>query len=177
MRRWCLKMGLVVGVLPVLMALSYMGMAVLPGDAADLAKPAQYRQVQAGGSIEIRLRSTEGGIPPAEMVLSDPSAAMVGYDPRDDYRYREIPGATYSHGPDSIRLFVPNAMSGNYSLRIIGVEYGRYDVYMTGFDRTGARADIRFTRLLEPGRVNHFLILYTNVGGARISARQLPGGE
>ncbi len=143
-----------------------------------MAQPAQYRGGEAGGSLDIRIRSLEGAqYPPGDLVISDPYAQMAGYDPRDDYTYQEIPGATYTQEGDAFRLYLLNAVSGNYSLRVIGADYGRYDVSMTGYDRTGARADIRFSALLEPGQVHHYLIRYSNSDGARISARRTPIGE
>ncbi len=150
---------------------------------AGQATPAQYAPEEAavGASLQIRIRSDEGAqYPPGDLLLSDPSARMSGSDARTTYR--EIPGAIYTQETLSPRQYaflmdVANAVSGNYSLRVIGVDYGKYYLSMAGFDQTGARADISFTALLQPGEVHHYLINYSNRDGARIRARRTPAVE
>ena len=97
---------------------------------------------------------------------------MSGSD-AEGIRYREIPPSTYSREGDTYHLHIGDAASGRYSLRVIGLAYGRYTVYMTGYDENGARADISFTRLMEPGVMHVFLIDYSNLAGAKIKARQI----
>ncbi len=176
MRLRSTKSVLLVVWLLLLMVPSFMG----AGAAAQAGPvtPAQYvREAPASGdSLQIRIRSDEGAqYPPGDLLLSDPSARMSGSDTRNTYR--EIPGAIYSQESISrsqyaFLLDVDNAVSDTYSLRVIGVDPGKYYLSMTGFDQTGARADISFTALLEPGQVHHYLIDYSNLSGARIRARR-----
>ena len=146
--------------------------------------PAQYREeAGSGGSLQIRIESEDGAqYPPGDLVLSDPSARMTGSDTRANIDYQEIPGATYSGETISsqqhaIRLYVGNAVSGTYSLRVIGVDSGRYILSMKGYDEEGNHADLRFTGGLQPGEVHHYVIHYSNQGGASLRARRTSAAE
>jgi hypothetical protein len=116
------------------------------------------------------------------LVLSDPYARMTGSDSRANYTYQEIPGATYSSETISsqqqaFRLYVDRAVSGTYSLRVIGVDDGRYILSMDGYDQAGNHAKVRFTASLQPGDVHHYVIQYSNQGGASLRARRTPAAE
>jgi hypothetical protein len=147
--------------------------------------PAQYSQEEprSGGSLQIRIQSEEGAqYPPGDLVLSDPNARMTGSDSRANYTYQDIPGATYSSETISsqqqaLRLYVNNAVSGTYGLRVIGVDDGSYLLSMTGYDRAGNHADLRFTARLQPGEVHHYVIHYSNQGGASLGARRTQAAE
>lgn len=173
--------ALAAGLLVLVLALMIGTGAAAP---AALVRPVQYYQEEAGGgSLQIRLQSEDGAqYPPGDLVLSDPYARMTGSDSRANYTYNEIPDATYSaesvsSQQQAFRLYVGNAVSGTYSLRVIGVEYGRYELVMDGYDQTGAHARVRFTALLEPGQVHHYVINYSNRGGASLRARRTPAVE
>jgi hypothetical protein len=133
---------------------------------------------QAGASLQIRIQSEEGAqYPPGDLVLSDPDARMTGSDTRANYTYQEIPGAIYSAENISPRqqaflLYVDQAVSGTYSLRVIGADYGRYILSMKGYDEVGDHADVRFTGGLKPGEVHYYVIQYSNRGGARLKVRR-----
>jgi len=157
------------------------------GTAAQAGRvtPAQYSQEEpgSGGSLQISIQSDDGAqYPPGDLVLSDPYARMTGSDSRANYTYQEIPGATYSAATISsqqqaFRLYVDNAASGTYSLRVIGVDYGRYVLLMDGYDQAGNHAKVRFTALLQPGEVHHYVIQYSNQGGASLRARRTQAAE
>jgi hypothetical protein len=137
----------------------------------------------AGGSLQIRLQPEDGSqYPPGDLVLSDPSARMTGSDSRANDNFQEIPGATYSAenisaGRQAFRLSVDNAVSGTYSLRVIGVDSGRYLLSMDGSDQAGNHAKLRFTAGLQPGEVHHYVIHYSNRGGASLRARRTQAAE
>ncbi len=147
--------------------------------------PAQYDQEEsgAGGSLQIRIQAEDGAqYPPGDLVLSDPSARMTGSDSRANSNYQEIPGATYSaetisSQQQAFRLYINNAVSGTYSLRVIGVDSGRYSLSMKGYDQAGNHADLRFTASLQPGEVHHYVIQYSNRGGASLRARRTLAAE
>jgi hypothetical protein len=157
------------------------------GAAAQAGRvtPAQYSQEEpgSGGSLQIRLQAEDGApYPPGDLVLSDPTARMTGADSRTNNAYQEIPGATYSNETISsqqqaLRLYVGNAVSGTYSLRVIGVDPGRYLLSMKGYDQAGNHADLRFTAGLQPGEVHHYVIHYSNQGGASLRARRTQAAE
>ena len=140
-------------------------------------------QAGSGGSLQIRIQSEDGAqYPPGDLVLSDPDARMTGSDTRANYTYQEIPGATYSaetisSQQQAFRLYVDNAVSGTYSLRVIGADSGRYILSMKGYDQAGNHADLRFTAGLQPGEVHHYVIHYSNQGGASLRARSDPAAE
>lgn len=144
---------------------------------AGKVTPVQYQE-GSGGSLQIRLQSEEGAqYPPGDLILSDPEARMTGSNSRANYTYQEIPGATYraeniSNRQEAFRLEVDNAVSGTYSLRVIGVDYGRYILFMKGYDQAGNHADVRFTGGLQPGEVHHYVIHYSNRGGASLKVRR-----
>ncbi len=146
-------------------------------------RPAQDDQGAGGGSLQIRIESEDGAqYPPGDLVLSDPEARMTGSDSRANYTYQEIPGATYtaesvSSQQQAFRLYVDNAGSGTYSLRVLGVDSGRYVLLMDGYDQAGNHARVRFTALLQPGEVHHYVIRYSNMGGASLRARRTPAVE
>ncbi len=153
--------------------LSFLGTGVQASEIGGLVKLAQDEEAPTRGALDIVIRSDEGApYPPGELLLSDPAARMTGAD-ADGVRYREIPLSSYRRERGTYHLHVGDAASGTYSLRVIGLEGGTYTVYMTGYDQNGARADIQFRRLMEPGVMHIFLINYSNVAGAKIQARQI----
>ncbi|HEY9072801.1 MAG TPA: hypothetical protein VIN67_01605 [Desulfobaccales bacterium] len=156
-----------------LLCLSFWGAAAQGGEVAGLVKPAQYREVQASSVLEISIQSDDGARhPPGELLLSDPEGRMSGSD-AEGIKYREIPESTYLREGDTYLLHIGDAESGRYSLRVIGLDHGKFTLHMTGYDQNGAHAMISFTRLTEPGVMHIFLIDYSNLAGAKIKARQI----
>ncbi len=152
---------------------SFWGIGVQAGEIGGLVKQAQYEEESTRGALDIVIRSDEGApFPPGELLLSDSAARMTGAD-AGGVRYREIPFSSYRRERGTYHLHVGDAASGRYSLRVIGLQGGTYTVYMTGYDQDGVRADIQFSRLMEPGVMHVFLIDYSNVAGAKIKARQI----
>ncbi len=86
--------------------------------------------------IEIHLAS------PAEMVLTDKNGDRIGFDPESGLTYSEVEGEYYEESavyseemaesgvaPHVTKiLYVPNPVSDNYSLEIIGTDVGDYSV-------------------------------------------------
>jgi hypothetical protein len=158
------------------------------GKAPGAAIPAQYEEEPEAapatpgfrGALDIRIQSGHGKLhPPGELVLSSPSGETAGFDPRYNYSYREIPGGSYKRevvpgypSTEAAVLYLQNAVSGTYSLRVIGTDYGQYRLSMQGYDRSMSHADLLFTIMIQPGEVHHYLINYSNVGGASLSARR-----
>ncbi len=158
------------------------------GKAQAAAMPAQYEEEPEQtpempgfrGALEIRIQSGYGRLhPPGELVLSNPFGETEGFDPRYNYYYREIPGGSYKRevvpeypSIEAAMLYVRNAASGTYSLRVIGTDYGQYRLAMKGYDQNMSHADLLFTLIIQPREVHHYLIDYSNRGGASLSARR-----
>ena len=68
--------------------------------------------------------------------------------------------------------FVRNAVSGVYSLRVIGSDYGRYKLNLKGYDASMSRAEAEFIATIEPGAIHHYVVNYSNRGGARLDVRR-----
>jgi hypothetical protein len=151
--------------------------------------PAQYDEENEAeapvpeyrGGLDIRCLSDEGRtLPPVEMVLSNPFGETVGFDPRYQMTYQEIPGASYkrevvpgSPETEAEVLTVRNAVSGTYSLRVIGVELGTYSLFFKGFDKSRLHADVQFPHAkIKPGYIHHYLIRYSNRGGPSLEVRR-----
>ncbi len=160
------------------------------GKAPGAAMPAQYEEEPAEeappggrGVLDIRIQSDWGRPhPPGDLILSSPTGEIAGFDPRDNYYYRQMYGASYLRdiGPSGMEtavLYVRNALSGTYSLRVVGTDSGKYRLFMKGYDQEGNHADLQFTMLIEPGQVHHYLINYSNQGGAYLKARRTRIGE
>jgi hypothetical protein len=140
--------------------------------------PVQYQDT---GTLYISIQSQEGRPePPGELVLSDPSGDLAGYDPRYGRTYREIHGAAYTReelpgqaDQEAAVLDLRQAVSGTYSLRVIGVEPGIYFLGMQGYDAAGNKADVSFSNAaIQPGEVHHYLIRYSNRDGASLKVRR-----
>jgi len=156
--------------------------------APGAAVPAQYEEDEdetppaprSRGALEIRIQSGYGKLnPPGELVLSNPFGETLGFDPRYNSTYQEIAGGSYrrvvvpqSPSIEEAVLSINNAVSGTYSLRVVGVDYGQYRLSMKGYDRDRNHADLLFTIMIQPGEVHHYLINYANVGGASLNARR-----
>ncbi|MCL4501999.1 MAG: hypothetical protein M1438_09095 [Deltaproteobacteria bacterium] len=162
--------------LMLLLSLAWLILGSAPAQAGEIAsrvKPAQYQGAATRGALDLVIRSDEGApTPPGELLLNDPAGRMSGADAAGR-RYREIPDSSYRREEGSYHLHVGNAASGRYTLRVIGLQGGRYTIYMTAYDQTGARADVKFSRLMEPGVMHIFAIDYSNLAGAKIKARQI----
>jgi hypothetical protein len=157
------------------------------GRAAGLATPAQedeeteteapaYRDV-----LMIRCVSAEGrAVPPVEMMLSSPSGETVGYDPRYQMAYQEIPGASYKRAvvpgyqeAEAEVLTVHQAAGGTYSLEVIGVASGTYNLFLQGFNQKGSHAEVKFTHAwIKPGYIHHYRINYDNQGGPSLEVKR-----
>ncbi len=174
-RIWSLAFSLV-------LMLAFLAGVSAPAQTGNIS-PAQYeeeQEVRGRGVLDIRLVSEDGReYPPGELVISNPEGEAEGYDPRSNQAYHEIPGGTYrvsylrgARDQKEAVLVLRQALSGNYSLRVIGVEYGVYSLFLKGFDASGSHADVSFRALIQPGQVHHYLVDYSNRNGARLNVRR-----
>ncbi len=125
------------------------------------------------GALDIRIQSEEDRLnPPAELVLTGPSGAKTGYDPRTGSTYQEIPGSSYEwettqegRGPREVIIHVARAAGGLYGLRLIATRTGKYRLWIRGYGGEDDIADVRFTdaKILKD-TVQHYLINFTPAG-------------
>lgn len=166
---------------------------LLPRMGAGVVAPAQMEEESgeeperppSAGALEIRIQSEEDRLnPPAELVLVNPFGAKTGYDPRTGSAYQEIPGSSYDwettrggRGPREVIIYVRNAASGLYSLRLIATRTGKYRLSIRGYDEEMSIADVRFTdaKILKD-TVQHYLINFSRVG-PRVDVRRTQVNE
>ena len=55
---------------------------------------------------------------------------------------------------------------------MIGDDYGRYKLNLKGYDASMSRAEAEFIATIEPGAIHHYLVNYSNRGGARLDVRR-----
>ncbi len=79
---------------------------------------------------------------PADILVTDPSGARVGYDPLMDDVINEIPGAIYS-GPrtDPQEISIPSPLQGVYTVDIFGTGTGSYTMTITSVGADGVTTD------------------------------------
>ncbi len=169
--------GLAAGILAIsALMVGVAGTAALAQYVEEPAPPGVYT-----GALDIRIYSEIGDPnPPGELLLSDPAGNMTGRDPRSHYAYREIPGVSYGWrdvagvpGQEEEFMHVRNPLNGYYSLRVVGTDYGTYVVMLRAYDASRNTADVQLSRLrIQPGEVQHFVITYSNLGGARVTIRR-----
>jgi len=99
----------------------------------------------AAQTLDIRIQSENGGSPPGELVLTDPSGDRTG--------------------PEDTDIHLRNPMSGLYHLRIIGLEIGVYTLYLKAYSNSGGTSDVRFPHMtIQDGEVHHYRINFSAEG-------------
>lgn len=156
------------------------------GDSeADSADGNSGRADQGQGQLDIRIHPVEGQqIPPADLILIDPEDRRTGHDPRIDQTFRDIPGSSYetegiaddvtgAPGPETLIIYVGNAMSGEYTLHVVGIADAAYDLEVRGVDRELNPSTERFLDIdIEADSDHRYVIEYSSEPGKRIEARR-----
>lgn len=137
------------------------------------------------GRLDIRIHPTEGQQrPPAELILIDPRDRRTGHDPRVDRTFRDIPGSSYERegidddvtgapGPESLIIYLGDAMSGEYSLHVVGTNNASYDLELRGVDRELNPSTERFLGIdIEAESDHRYVIRYSSEPGKSIEARR-----
>ncbi len=143
------------------------------------------RADQGRGQLDIRIHPVEGQqTPPADLILIDPQDRRTGHDPRIDQMFRDIPGSSYetegigddvtgAPGPETLIIYVGNAMSGEYTLRVVGTDNAPYHLELRGVDRKLNPSTERFLDIdIEAGSDHHYVIEYSSEPGKGIEARR-----
>jgi hypothetical protein len=155
------------------------------GKEDDLTNSEAGRVDQIGGQLDIRIHPAEGRqTPPAELILVDPRGRKTGNDPRIDQMFRDISGSSYetegidddvtsAPGPETHIVYVGNAMSGEYTLRVVGIESAPYDLELRGVDRELNPSTVRFLDIdIEADSDHRYVIEYSSELGSKIKARR-----
>jgi hypothetical protein len=148
------------------------------GQARLIPVPARAAAPEMAGTLDIRLHPEEGKLsPPAELLLQDPQGRWIGYDPRRLQNYQGIPRASYdmesledeetgAPGPETAIINLPNALSGNYILRVIATERGKYTLEVRAYDRDLSVTEMQFAGMAtKRGAVNYYLIRFSHRQG------------
>lgn len=135
------------------------------------------------GQLDIRVHPAEGQqTPPADLILIDPQGRKTGHDPRIDQMFRDIPGSSYetegidddvtgAPGPETLIIFVRNALGGEYTLRVVGIADAAYDLELRGVDRELNPSTVRFLDIdIQADSDHRYVIQYSAEPGERIEA-------
>lgn len=146
---------------------------------APFSRGGQGPVANFSGSLDVRIHPREGDRkPPVALLLTDPKQRRVGWDPQKRERVQEIPGAFYEQesledavtgdpGPVTLVLYVVNPVAGDYSLRVIGLEEGRYTLAVRALDRTRTPSRVEFSNVpITAGMVHRYRISHTNEPGS-----------
>lgn len=77
---------------------------------------------------------------PVRMLVTDPDGLSVGYNATSNQTINQIPDAIYYYGNGSVPevVAITKQKTGNYSVKVIGIENGVYNLTCTSIDQTGA---------------------------------------
>ena len=114
---------------------------------------------------------------PVQFFATDPGGHKVGYDPRTNTIYHDIPGAFYgmstTHGPDTREipkvLDIRNPLDGEYTITVIGTGSGTYQATLDGVDVNinTSTVDLKSTPI-DTGVVHTYKLTYTKAAGSKL---------
>ena len=116
--------------------------------------------------------------------MVDPRDRKTGKDPQVDRIFADIPSSSYeteridddvtgAEGPETRIVYVGNAMSGEYTLRVVGTENGPYDLELRGVDRELNPSTVRFLDIdIRADSEHRYVIEYSSELGSKIEARR-----
>jgi hypothetical protein len=155
------------------------------GRESDVTDGDAGRADQVRGQLDIRIHPVEGRqTPPADLILIDPQGRRTGHDPRIDQMFRDIPGSSYetegiaddvtgAPGPETLIIYVGTAMSGEYTLHVVGIADGAYDLELRGVDRELNPSTERFLDIdIEANTDHRYVIEYSTELGKKVEARR-----
>jgi hypothetical protein len=156
----------------------------LPGKIPKAQKPG-VEPPRFNGALDIRIHPQEGKLtPPAELLVTNPEGRKLGKDPFRDKTYGEMPRAYYEReglddaesgapGPQSAIIYIGAPPPGQYRLQVFGIETANYTLEVTAYDREmNPSKAILVNIAVRRGRVNHYVIDYSNELGAKIKVRR-----
>ena len=107
--------------------------------------PGHFSSRRRGPDLGHQHRIRDGGLPPGELVLTDPTGDRTGPEATDIHR-RE-------------------PMSGRYNLRVIGRKTGTYLLILKAYTASGSTSDVRFPHMtIKAGEVHHYDVNFSAEG-------------
>lgn len=120
--------------------------------------------------LEIHLAS------PAELLIVDSDGRRLGYDPRTNTEYDEIPGGQYdyeaslysgdeqpatpSHVRKVARIFNPESVQ--YRIQVIGTGAGDYDVSIFKLQADGSSTLDEFSEIMYENKIDTYIVNFAN---------------
>ncbi len=181
---WASQRGRTYGTPPLAISLLLL-VICCAGREADRTDVDAERADQGRGQLDIRIHPAEGQqTPPGDLILIDPRDRRTGHDPRVDQTFRDIPFSSYeiegidddvtgAPGPETLIIYVGNAMSGEYTLHVVGIADAAYDLELRGVDLELNPSTERFLDIdIEADSDHRYIIQYSTEPGKRIEARR-----
>jgi hypothetical protein len=134
-------------------------------------------RIEYGGGLDIRLHPANGKLlPSADTLLIFPDGSKIGSDIAEGVVYFGTGGSYFEYegledaetgkpGPSSRVIFVTSPPDGNYTLRVTGLEDGRYSIEANayGMNNKSSHAELMDVPI-EKGEVREYLFRYSNAG-------------
>ncbi|HUT90108.1 MAG TPA: N-acetylmuramoyl-L-alanine amidase [Thermoguttaceae bacterium] len=109
------------------------------------------------GCIQVQLNS------PANLLITDPSGRRSGVDPATGATLLEIPGTRFSGpGTHPQTLAIPFPDGGNYTVEVVGIDSGTYDLKMLVSALDAGLTTAEFSGTTHPGLVTTYAIQYSS---------------
>lgn len=121
---------------------------------------------------------------PVELLITDPAGRKTGYDPINGEYVNEILDASYDveiigarDGSNSrIEALVFNTgapLSGEYSVQLIGVGNGRYEIDFIAYESAGGSSNTSIAGVIVEGATIDLRLIYSETPGSQIEVEQL----
>lgn len=108
---------------------------------------------------------------PVHLLIVDPLGRRLGYDPRTDTWWNEIPDAGYETGsiassdgstlPEMKILLIPHPIDGQYDVQVIGYDTGSYEIIIHKSDLWGNITQESFLGETQDNSVDNVTIEFT----------------
>jgi len=109
---------------------------------------------------------------PGELLFTDPLGRRLGKDPISNIEYNEIPNGVYYQesigNPESDivpeaskNIWIPEPITGQYDIQVIGTEVGSYTFSILTYDQAGNSKDIAQTGNILPDITQDFELNYS----------------
>ena len=123
---------------------------------------------------------------PAEMLFTDPQGRKLGKDPVHNVEYNEISGGVYyqesignpfpessSQNDESKNIWIPEPVSGQYDIQVIGTGSGDYTLDILTYDQTGNSKDITQTGNILSDITQEFELNYSAVSAEQTKLQRI----
>jgi hypothetical protein len=158
-------------------------------DVRDESDPKDTRSCYAMGQLDISYRSQENQSPTVGVLVTDPRARRIGYDPAGPKAWQELPLAQAfidcaeqdaNRQPRACTGWIQicGPLSGTYKLEVVASENSQYSIEVTavsqqkrdqeGFHATESRVNIR-NLPIRKGVQDTLLLEYSREPGSKVA--------